>query len=136
MQILGGTVQVVAVTLFALQIGATFHRSKALIAPYIGFVVWGLIWMAAMTLLDQWHTYRTMIAGRAMRSFAGRHLASAAARSPDPRDGDVHDLRGFPSDVARAVRRAGGFIEARVASNVGSRRRGHARNRGLPRLPP
>jgi hypothetical protein len=63
MQILGGTAQVVAVTLFALQIGATFHRSKALIAPYIGFVVWGLIWMVAMTLLDQWHTYRTMIAG-------------------------------------------------------------------------
>ena len=61
-QMLGGTAQIVAVTIFALQIGTTLHRSTAPMAPYIGFVLWGLIWMAAMTLLDQWHTYRTMVA--------------------------------------------------------------------------
>ena len=61
-QNLGGLAQITAVTIFAAQLLVTFRRSTARLDPYVGFVLAALVWMVAMTVLDQWHTHRTMTA--------------------------------------------------------------------------
>jgi hypothetical protein len=58
--LIGGAAQIVAVAIFAAQMFVTFQRSGARIEPYVGFILIGLFWFYAMTVLDQWHTYRTM----------------------------------------------------------------------------
>ncbi|HTL28631.1 MAG TPA: DUF1858 domain-containing protein [Tepidisphaeraceae bacterium] len=60
--LVGGAAQIAAVTIFAAQIFLTFQRSSARVEPYIGFILIALLWFFAMTVLDQWHTYRTMSA--------------------------------------------------------------------------
>ena len=61
-QTLGGLAQIVAVATFATQIVVTFRRSTARLEPYLGFVLAAVVWLVAMTVLDQWHTHRTMTA--------------------------------------------------------------------------
>src|SRR5678815_3105103 len=61
-QNIGGIAQIAAVTMFAVQLYITFRRSTARLEPYVGFVLAALVWMLAATVLDQWHTYRTMTA--------------------------------------------------------------------------
>lgn len=61
-QTVGGAAQIAAVGIFASQIYVTFRRSTARMEPYIGFVLAALGWFVLMTLLDQWHTARTMTA--------------------------------------------------------------------------
>jgi hypothetical protein len=60
--LIGGAAQILAVIIFATQIFFTFQRSGARIEPYVGFILTAMLWFFAMTVLDQWHTYRTMVA--------------------------------------------------------------------------
>jgi hypothetical protein len=61
-QTLGGIAQIAAVSIFAAQLWLTFRRSTARLEPYVGFVLAALVWFFASTVLDQWHTYKTMTA--------------------------------------------------------------------------
>lgn len=59
---IGAGLQAVAVAAFVAQILATFRRSGAKFEPYAAFVVAGLGWFLASTLMSGWHTWTTMTA--------------------------------------------------------------------------
>ena len=58
-----GVLEVGAATLFVAQLLATFRRSLARIEPWTGFVFVAGFWFVAMSVMNVWHTYRTMTAG-------------------------------------------------------------------------
>jgi hypothetical protein len=58
----GGALHVIATTLFAIQMIATFRRSPAKLEPYVGFIFASLFWFVAMSLLNAWHTWTTTTA--------------------------------------------------------------------------
>jgi hypothetical protein len=59
----GGVLQVVAAGVFVGQVAATFRRSLARVEPWVGFVFAAGFWFVAMSVMNVWHTYRTMTAG-------------------------------------------------------------------------
>ena len=89
-QNLGGLAQIAAVTIFAAQLYITFRRSAARLEPYVGFILAALLWMLAATVLDQWHTYRTMTA--ASRDVL---IAQVATWQAPLRDLQIHGLAMF-----------------------------------------
>lgn len=88
--LVGGCAQIVAVAIFAAQMFLTFQRTGARPEPYIGFVLTALFWFYAMSILDQWHTYRTMVA--ATREAL---IAQIATWQAPLRDMQIHGLLMF-----------------------------------------
>ncbi len=56
----GGALEVLAITAFAGQIITTFLRSRARLAPYVGFAVVALTFFVLQSILSLWHGWRTM----------------------------------------------------------------------------
>ncbi len=59
---LGAGLQVIAVTIFAGQIVATYRGSHARFEPYVAFIMAGLGWFLASVVMSGWHTWTTMTA--------------------------------------------------------------------------
>jgi hypothetical protein len=57
---LGGALEIAAIFLFVGQMLMTLGRGDVKAEPYLGFVVMGLFWFAAMAVMSVWHTYNTM----------------------------------------------------------------------------
>jgi hypothetical protein len=60
--VLGGLLETAAILIFTGQILVTFRQSGARLEPYVGFVVAALAWFVAMSVMNMWHTYKTMAA--------------------------------------------------------------------------
>lgn len=58
----GGIIELAAIVIFAGQIVATFRKGDGKLEPYVGFVLAALFWFVAMSVLNVWHTYKTMTA--------------------------------------------------------------------------
>jgi hypothetical protein len=58
----GGVAEVIAITVFAAQIGQTFRRSRAQFDPWVGFIGMALVFFVVQSGLDTWHAWTTMIA--------------------------------------------------------------------------
>ncbi len=86
----GGCAQILAVAIFAAQMFLTFQRSAARLEPYIGFILMALFWLCAMTVFDQWHTYRTMVA-----TTREALIAQIATWQAPLRDMQIHGLLMF-----------------------------------------
>jgi hypothetical protein len=56
----GGAAEVVASTIFAVQIYLTFQRSMARLDPWVGFVLAALCFFIAQAAFDLWHSWTTM----------------------------------------------------------------------------
>jgi hypothetical protein len=61
--VVGGVLQVASAGLFVAQAAATYRRSLARLEPWAGFVFAAGFWFVAMSVMNVWHTYRTMTAG-------------------------------------------------------------------------
>jgi hypothetical protein len=60
--LVGGTLEIVAVTTFVVQLGATWHASRARGQPYLRFVAAALVFFIAQAVFCLWHTVNTMTA--------------------------------------------------------------------------
>lgn len=58
----GGAITALAAAVFAGQLGVTFHRSKAPLEPWVGFVLVALGWFVVQSLYATWHTWQLMTA--------------------------------------------------------------------------
>lgn len=86
----GGVLQVVAVTTFAVQIAWTFRKSEAQFDPMTGFILAALGWFVIATVYGVWHTWMTMTATSA------EQLAWYVSTYQSPlRDLQIHGLALF-----------------------------------------
>lgn len=60
--LVGGVAELLAILLFAGQIGLTFRRSLARLEPYVAFIFAAVVSFIAQAGLDLWHTWTTMTA--------------------------------------------------------------------------
>jgi hypothetical protein len=88
--LVGGSLELAAVLIFAGQILATFQRGAARFEPDIGFVIAALAWFVASSAVSVWHTWNTMTA----RSLDAMIWYVATYQSP-LRDLQIHGLALF-----------------------------------------
>ncbi len=62
---IGGAMEMLAITLFTGQMIATYRSGDARFKPYVGFIFAALAFFAAQGAMDLWHTYQTMTAATA-----------------------------------------------------------------------
>lgn len=59
---IGGGLQLLAITIFLLQLLFTFERRRAAFEPFMGFTAVALAWFALSSAFSVWHTWTTMSA--------------------------------------------------------------------------
>lgn len=86
----GGTLEITAITLFALQLLATFRKSGAKLEPYVGFALTALAFFILQAVLSVWHSWRIMTA-----TTAEALIAQVATWQAPLRDLQIHGLALF-----------------------------------------
>jgi hypothetical protein len=56
----GGILEIAAITTFVVQLGLTWHASRARRQPYLSFLAAGLVFFVAQAVFCLWHTVNTM----------------------------------------------------------------------------